>query len=64
MVALIDTGVDTKNLVLRPVLRGGWDFILNIPGGSEMAAVNQSTTEVLDRSTTEVLDFANTVTLS
>jgi subtilisin family serine protease len=64
LVAIIDTGVDPNNLVLQPVLTGGWDFTRNIPGGSEMADVNQSTTEVLDQSTTEVLDYSNAVVLS
>lgn len=64
VVALIDTGVDPNNLVLRSSLTGGYDFIRDIPGGSEMADVNQSTTEVLDQSTTEVLDFTDAVILS
>ena len=64
VVAVIDTGVDPNNLVLRGVLRNGYDFIRNLPGGSEMADINQSTTEVLDQSTTEVLDYADAVTLS
>lgn len=64
VVALIDTGVDPNNLVLKPMLSGGYDFTRNVAGGSEMADVNQSTTEVLDQSTTEVLDFTDSTTLS
>jgi subtilisin family serine protease len=64
VVALIDTGVDPNNLVLQPLLTGGYDFTRNIPGGSEMADVAQSTTEVLDQSTTEVLDYASAVVLT
>jgi subtilisin family serine protease len=64
VVALIDTGADLNNLVLKPVLTGGYDFTRNIAGGSEMADVNQSTTEVLDQSTTEVLDYTNAVVLT
>jgi subtilisin family serine protease len=64
VVAVIDTGVDLNNLVLQPVLTNGYDFTRQIPGGSEMADVAQSTTEVLDQSTTEVLDFANAVVLT
>jgi len=64
VVALIDTGVDPGNLVLQPVLTSGYDFTRNTPGGSEMADVSQSTTEVLDQSTTEVLDYTNSVILT
>jgi len=48
VVALIDTGVDPHNVVLKPWLTGGYDFTRGIAGGSEMTDVNQSTTEVLD----------------
>ncbi len=64
VVAVIDTGVDPNNLVLQPVLTGGYDFTRNVSGGSEMADVSQSTTEVLDQSTTEVLDYVNAVILT
>jgi len=64
VVAVIDTGVDPHNLVLQPVLLNGYNFLLNQAGGSEMADVSQSTTEVLDQSTTEVLDYANAVVLT
>jgi subtilisin family serine protease len=71
-VAIIDTGVDSNNPVLKPVLVGGYDFTRNTNGGSEMgdvsqstvavldstqpAEVNQSTVAVLDQSTVAVLD--------
>ena len=64
VVALIDTGVNPNNLVLQPVLTGGYDFTRNVAGGSEMADVAQSTTEVLDQSTTEVLDYTQAVVLT
>ena len=64
VVAVIDTGADLNNVVLKPVLAGGYDFTRNIPGGSEMADVNQSTTEVLDQSTTEVLDYSGAVVMT
>jgi len=64
VVAVIDTGVDPNNAILKPVLTGGYDFTREVPGGSEMADVNQSTTEVLDQSTTEVLDYTNAVVLT
>jgi subtilisin family serine protease len=64
VVALIDTGIDPNNLVLAPSIAGGYNFLTNTPGGSEMADVAQSTTEVLDQSTTEVLDYVNALILT
>ena len=71
-VAVIDTGVDPNQPVLKPVLVAGYDFVHNRSGASEMgdvtqstaavldgaqpAYVNQSTAAVLDQSTAAVLD--------
>jgi subtilisin family serine protease len=71
-VAIIDTGVDPNNPVLKNQLVYGYDFTRNKTGGSEMAdlsqstaavldgaqvaTVNQSTAAVLDQSTAAVLD--------
>jgi subtilisin family serine protease len=71
-VAVIDTGVDPTNPVLKNQLVYGYDFTRNKTGGSEMAdlsqstaavldgaqvaTVNQSTAAVLDQSTAAVLD--------
>ena len=69
-VAIIDTGVDPSNPVLKNVLVAGYDFTRNVSGGSERAdvstspdlsgaqsaQVNQSTVAVLDQSTVAVLD--------
>jgi subtilisin family serine protease len=72
VVAIIDTGVDTTNPVLKPLLVNGYDFTRNTAGGNELvdytstysttsssatsAVVNQSTVAVLDQSTVAVLD--------
>jgi subtilisin family serine protease len=70
IVAVIDTGVDTANPVLKPVLVGGYDFTRNTVGGSERldvsaspdstqaqsSEVNQRTVAVLDQRTVAVLD--------
>jgi subtilisin family serine protease len=69
-VAVIDTGVDPTNPVLRSVLLNGYDFTRNTSGGSEMsdvkadpdlseaqsATLNQRTVAVLDQRTVAVLD--------
>jgi subtilisin family serine protease len=49
-VALIDTGVDPNNTILKNHLVYGYDFTRNQSGGSEMADVNQSTVGVVDGS--------------
>jgi len=72
VVAVIDTGVDTSNAVLKNLLVNGYDFTRNTSGGNELAdygstsdttsssaqtaQVNQSTVAVLDQSTVAVLD--------
>jgi subtilisin family serine protease len=71
IVAVIDTGVDPTNPVLKSVLLPGYDFTRNISGGSEMndvntpapdmsdsqaADLNQRTVAVLDQRTVAVLD--------
>ena len=69
-VAVIDTGVDPNNSVLKPVLANGYDFTRNVKGGSETldvsaspdssqaqtSEVNQRTVAVLDQRTVAVLD--------
>lgn len=69
-VAVIDTGVDPTNAVLKSVLVPGYDFTRNIAGGSEdndvsttpnmsnaqAGQVNQRTVAVLDQRTVAVLD--------
>ena len=69
-VAVIDTGVDLTNPVLKSVLAKGYDFTTNTAGGSEMAGappapnlseaqpvmLDQRTMAVLDQRTMAVLD--------
>ena len=69
-VAVIDTGVDPTNPVLKNLLVSGYDFTRNINGGSEdsdvsaspnmsqaqTAQINQRTVAVLDQRTVAVLD--------
>ena len=69
-VAVIDTGVDPANPVLKNVLVNGYDFTTNTSGGSEMndvqaspnlnqaqpATLDQRTVAVLDQRTVAVLD--------
>jgi subtilisin family serine protease len=50
-VAMIDTGIDPENKVLRRQLVQGYDFTRNTNGGSEMGDVTQSTAGVIDGST-------------
>lgn len=49
-VAIIDTGVDPNNSILKNQLVYGYDFTRNKTGGSELADVTQSTVGVLDGS--------------
>lgn len=49
-VAMIDTGVDINNAILKSHLVYGYDFTRNQSGGNEMADVNQSTFGVVDGS--------------
>jgi subtilisin family serine protease len=60
VVATIDTGVDFSHSVLRNSLIPGWDFVHNVPGGQELADLNQETTPILDQETTPILDQETT----
>jgi subtilisin family serine protease len=70
-VAVIDTGVDPTNPVLRNLLVSGYDFTRNVSGGSENADLSQSTVAVLDQakpaqvnqSTVAVLDQSTVAVL-
>jgi hypothetical protein len=55
-VADLDTGVDFSQPVLAGSLVQGYDFTRNIPGGSEIADIDQSTDSILDQSTDSILD--------
>jgi subtilisin family serine protease len=71
-VAILDTGVDFMNPVLRNSLIWGYDFINNVPMGQAMpfdlssstgSILDQSTTSILDQSTTSILDSNSTIIL-
>ena len=51
IVAMIDTGIDPKNKILKSHLVYGYDFTRNVDGGSEMGDLTQSTAGVIDGST-------------
>jgi subtilisin family serine protease len=61
-VAIIDTGADLTNPVLKSVLVNGYDFTRNTSGGSETVDVpassnlNQAQTAILNQRTVAVLD--------
>jgi subtilisin family serine protease len=55
-VALIDTGVDPNNAVLKSQLVDGYDFTRNTNGGSEMGDITQSTAGVVDGSQSGALN--------
>lgn len=71
-VAVLDTGIDFSNSVLRDSLIWGYDFINHFPAGqalpvdlaqSTTSILDQSTTSILDQSTTSILDSNSTVIL-
>jgi subtilisin family serine protease len=47
-VAVIDSGVDPQNPILKDVLLPGFDFTRNQPGASEWGDLDQSTAAILD----------------
>jgi len=59
IVAIIDTGVDANNPMLKPCLVSGYDFTTNTPGiPDEMKdpMLNQSTAHILNQSTAHILN--------
>ncbi len=69
IVAVIDSGVDPNHPALKPVLTGGYDFLRNVAGGSEMADLGQASVAVLDgvyqvnQASVAVLDQASVAVL-
>ena len=55
-VAMIDTGIDPNNAILKPHLVDGYDFTRNTDGGSEMGDITQSTAGVVDGSQSGALN--------
>jgi subtilisin family serine protease len=65
VVAVIDTGIDSQNPILAPVLVPGYDFTRNISGyASDLADINQSTAAILEQSTAAILESYQVVQLS
>jgi subtilisin family serine protease len=65
IVAVIDTGIDSQNPILAPVLVTGYDFTRNVPGySSDLADINQSTAAILEQSTSAILESYQVVQLN
>jgi len=67
IVAIIDTGVDANNPVLKPCLVSGYDFTTNTPGiPDEMQdpMLNQSTVAILNQSTAHILNGQSALLLN
>ena len=65
VVAVIDTGIDSQNPILAPVLVPGYDFIRNTAGyASDLADINQSTAAILEQSTAAILESYQVVQLN
>jgi len=65
MVAIIDTGVDPNQPLLRPVLVPGYDFTRGIAGpASDLSDLNQSTAAILEQSTAAILEQTKVVFLN
>jgi subtilisin family serine protease len=56
VIAVIDTGVDPNQPLLKDVLLPGYDFVNDRPGASEMGDVGQSVSAILDQSVSAILD--------
>jgi hypothetical protein len=67
IVAIIDTGVDANNPVLKPCLVSGYDFTTNTPGiPDEMQdpMLDQSTAAILNQSTAHILNGQSALLLN
>lgn len=65
VVAVIDTGIDSQNPILAPVLVPGYDFIHNTAGyASDLADIDQSTAAILEQSTAALLESYQIVQLN
>ena|SRR5271154_3054799 len=57
VVAVIDSGIDNLNPVLKPYVIPGYDFTRNVAGyASDIADLNQSTAAILEQSTAAILE--------
>lgn len=65
IVAIIDTGVDPNQPLLRSVLVPGYDFTRGIAGSaSDLSDLNQSTAAILEQSTAAILEKTKVVFLN
>jgi subtilisin family serine protease len=65
VVAVIDTGIDSQNPILRSSLVPGYDFTRNVAGyASDLADINQSTAAILEQSTATSLASIQVVRLN
>ncbi|HEY7403352.1 MAG TPA: S8 family serine peptidase [Candidatus Angelobacter sp.] len=64
VVAIIDTGADINHPALTGVLVPGYDFTRDTPGASELADLNPAMAAALQQSTTGILDAQNTLVLN
>lgn len=65
VVAVIDTGIDSQNPILAPVVVPGYDFIHNTAGyASDLADIDQSTAAILEQSTAALLESYQIVQLN
>lgn len=65
IVAVIDTGVDSQNPILAPVVVPGYDFTRNVPGyASDLADINQSAAAILEQSAAAILESSRVVRLN
>lgn len=65
VIAVIDTGIDSQNPILAPVLVPGYDFTHNVAGyASDFGDIDQSTAAILERSTAASLASYQVVQLN
>ena len=62
-VAIIDTGIDPDHPLLADRVVPGYDFVNDLPGGSERLDVDQSAMVILDQSAMVILDQSAMVIL-
>lgn len=65
VIAVIDTGIDSRNPILAPTLVPGYDFVHNVAGyASDLGDLDQSTAAILEQSTAAMLESYQVVQLN
>ena len=65
VIAVIDTGIDSQNPILAPVLVPGYDFVHGVAGyASDLGDLDQSTAAILEQSTAALLESYQVVQLN